>query len=162
MTNRSAIECVAFISSNANKLVKFYVSKEKEEDTLTFQFALYASLDEIDRRISDKMTSRSRGQNLDSDLDLLCNLGPLSIFGYMTKTRHKILIGVTQTVAPQKDLSEIFVELHKSYISHVIRNPFVKETHNISDQYSISAQNARKFDNAIRNIVDRYNEKCTI
>ena len=157
MTNRSPIECIAFISSNSNKLIKFYVTSNTEE-TMTYQFALYASIDEIDRRISDKMSSRSKGQNMDSALGHLCNLGPLSIFGYITKTRHKILIGVKQTVAPQKDLSKIFVELHQSYISHVIRNPFVKETHDNRDQFSISAQDAPKFDTDIGHILGRYNE----
>ena len=157
MTNRSPIQCVAFVSSKSNRLAKFYMDDTKEEELLTCQFAMYASLDEIDRLVGDKMLSRSQGQSLDSELGLLCNLGPLSIFGYMTKTRSKILIGVNQTVLPQKDLSKVFVELHKSYISHVVRNPFVKELHDGRNKYALSAQNAPKFHENVRHIVQQYN-----
>eukprot|EP00833_Pecoramyces_ruminatium_P012670 jgi/Orpsp1_1/1186702/evm.model.d7180000052644.1 len=110
------ISCVAIIGKMNNPM--FIKNYTNEVDELKFHYLANISCDLIEAKITQSKYN-------DSYLGLLYIMEDLAVYGYLTNTKIKIIIILTISINPVKDMEmkQIFRKVHGVY-SNLISNPF--------------------------------------
>ncbi|KAK9364759.1 Sedlin, N-terminal conserved region-domain-containing protein [Lipomyces kononenkoae] len=117
---------------------KISTSRDRE---LRFQFLAHISLDVFAARLPQKTS--------DSDFGLLFVQDEIAMYGWMTNTGVKIVLGFASGEIIGNEIRSIFRAIHFAYIS-LVCNPF----YSVDERRPI---HSRKFDINIRRIVDAWN-----
>ncbi|KAG4104693.1 Sedlin [Neocallimastix lanati (nom. inval.)] len=110
------VSCVAIIGKNNNPM--FIKNYSNEVDELKFHYLANISCDLVEAKITQSKYN-------DSYLGLLYIMEDLAVYGYLTNTKIKIIIILTISINPVKDMEmkQIFRKVHNVY-SNLISNPF--------------------------------------
>ncbi|KAK9457173.1 Sedlin, N-terminal conserved region-domain-containing protein, partial [Dipodascopsis uninucleata] len=113
---------------------------------LRYEFLAHISLDVFAARLPHKTA--------DSDFGLLFVQDGIALYGWMTNTGVKIVLGFSSGEVVGSEIRGIFRAIHFAYIS-LACNPF----YSIDERKPI---NSRKFELSIRRIVDAWNGTPTV
>ncbi|KAK9324683.1 Sedlin, N-terminal conserved region-domain-containing protein [Lipomyces orientalis] len=108
---------------------------------LRYQFLAHISL--------DVFAARSPQKTSDSDFGLLFVQDGMAMYGWMTNTGVKIVLGFASGEVISNEIRSIFRAIHFAYIS-LVCNPF----YSVDERRPI---HSRKFDISLRRIVDAWN-----
>ncbi|KAK9463082.1 Sedlin, N-terminal conserved region-domain-containing protein [Lipomyces oligophaga] len=117
------------------------ISAFENEASLRFHLLAHVSLDVFAARLPSK--------SADSDFGLLFVQDGIAVYGWMTNTGIKIVLGFNSGEVVGSEIRSIFRAIHFAYIS-LVCNPF----YSIDDRHQIKS---RKFDASIRRIVEAWN-----
>ncbi|KAJ7591089.1 trafficking protein particle complex 2 [Mycena floridula] len=114
------LNAVAFISPQNHPILIRTFAKQ-DENAIKYHFLAHTSLDVIEERVN------AAGKSSDCYLGLLYAMEEVSVYGYITPLRVKIVLALALSDAHVKDveLNMIFKALHMAYYS-AISNPFLK------------------------------------
>ncbi|VDN97837.1 unnamed protein product [Rodentolepis nana] len=152
--------CVAVIS---NKNSPLYFKTLNQEESLSFKFRVYGTLDIIDDKVSSKSfkSSYTDKEVTHKYLGLLYPIDDHYIYGYITNTHIKFILiqeshstaaDLPKSNAPSHtdaDIKSIFEEIHNAYI-RLVSSPFYVPGTPIDPSLSCAA---RKFDQVIERIL---------
>ncbi|KAK9449890.1 Sedlin, N-terminal conserved region-domain-containing protein [Limtongia smithiae] len=97
----------------------------------------------------DVFTARLPARSSDSDFGLLFVQDGVAMYGWMTSTGVKIVLGFASGEVVGSEIRSIFRAIHYAYIS-LVCNPF----YTVDDRRQIES---RKFDINVRRVVDAWN-----
>ncbi|KAK9470303.1 Sedlin [Dipodascopsis tothii] len=143
----SKIEIVALMGRENNPLfVEVYGPSSqsissRDPKSLRYHFLAHISLDIFVAKLPQKTT--------DSDFGLLYVQDDIAMYGWMTNTGVKIVLGFASGDVVGNDIKSIFRAIQHAYIS-LVCNPF----YNLDERKMITS---KKFENSIKRIVEAWN-----
>ncbi|KAK9468349.1 Sedlin, N-terminal conserved region-domain-containing protein [Lipomyces arxii] len=136
----SSIRMVAFMGRENNPL--YIKNFESSSNKLKYHFLAHISLDVFSSRLL-------LNKSLDSDFGLLLVQDGMALYGWMTNTGIKIVLGFGSGEVIGSEIRSIFRALHFAYIS-LVCNPF----YTLDERKSITSV---KFDLNVSRVVNAWN-----
>eukprot|EP00899_Mesostigma_viride_P016502 jgi/Mesvir1/24853/Mv22089-RA.1 len=113
------IVCVAVVGPANNPLYLKTFTDGDESETLKFHYIVHCSLDVVD----EKAVLPKKGGSTDTYLGLLYPTEDYKVYGYITNTRAKFMLVVSDADVRETDFKSFFRRMHTLYVDAVF-NPF--------------------------------------
>lgn len=135
------IKCAAVIGQANNPLYLEAFDVNSEEETLQFHHIVHCSLDAVEGKFS--APQKNSGDSTDSYLGMLYPTEDHKVFGYVSNTKIKFMLVLSEPIPKDDELRMIFRRFHAAYVD-AVSNPF----------YTINtAIPSKSFDASVRTII---------
>lgn len=134
------IKCAAVVGQANNPLYLQAFEASSEEETLQFHHIVHCSLDAVEGKLS--APKRNPGEPSDCYLGMLYPTEEYKVFGYVSNTKIKFMLVLSEPIPKDDELRHIFRRFHATYVD-AASNPF----------YTINtALTSKSFDASVRTI----------